>query len=249
MTNRVEDVVMAIVEGVRGALKEKNVSFTEYRMALKHLMATAEAKELPLLIDVFLNITICEIENANFKGTPSDLEGPYFRPDAPFVDREIKTMPEFGGEPTLMRGKVTDMNGNPLAGAVVNIWQSTPDGKYSGFHENIPVDYYRGKVRTDENGYYEATCTAPAPYQIKNNGPTGQLFDMMGRHSWRPAHVHYKTQMDGYHTVTTRAYFEGGEYVGDDCCFGRSDTGELVMPEKYEDGQRLIEVDFVLDAA
>ena len=249
MSNRVEDVVMGIVEAIRGVLKEKDVSFNEYRAAVKHLAMTAEAKEIPLLVDMFMNITICETENAHFSGTPSDLEGPYFRPDAPFVDREIKTMAEFGGEPTLMRGKVTDLNGNPLAGAVVHIWQSTPDGKYSGFHENIPVDYYRGKVKTDENGNYEATCTAPVPYQIKNNGPTGQLLEAMGRHSWRPAHVHYKAQMDGFRTVTTQAYFEGGEWVGDDCCFGRSDTGDLVLPEKFVDGYRLLEVDFKLDDA
>jgi len=248
MNKRVEQITSAIVSSLRNVLREQDVTFEEYRTAVMYMGKVAEAKELPLLIDVFLNITMCEISDAHFKGSRSDLEGPYFRSDSPFVTDEIKTMNEYNGRPTLMKGKVTDLDGKPLANTLINIWQSTPDGKYSGFHDDIPVDFYRGKVKTDDYGYYAVRCTAPVPYEIKNDGPTGALLEMIGRHTWRPAHIHYKAEKEGFRTVTTQAYFEGGDWVGDDCCDGRSDDGERVIPEKYEDGKLLIEVDFVLDA-
>lgn len=247
MSNRVKEVVDAVVEGIRGALVEKNVTHDEYRAALMHLAKTAEAKEIPLLIDVFLNITIVEIQNAKYKGTRSDLQGPYYLPDAPFVEDEIKTMEEFDGEPMRIQGQVTDVDGNVVEGAVLDIWQSTPDGKYSGIHDNIPVDYYRGKVKTDSEGRYSVKSTIPVPYQIPNNGPTGELIAAMGTHSWRPAHIHFKVNKEGYHDLTMQAYFEGGDYVDDDCCSGLCNEGVGVIPEKYEGDVRIMDVNFVVD--
>lgn len=247
MSNRIAEVVNAVVEGIRGALTEKEVTHEEYRAAVKYLVETAEAKELPLLLDVFFNITIVENENAKYAGTRSDLQGPYYLPDAPFVEDEIKTMDKFDGEPMVIRGTVSDVDGKPLEGAVLDIWQSTPDGKYSGIHDGIPVEYYRGKVRTDAGGNYKVSSTVPVPYQIPNQGPTGALLRMMGSHSWRPAHVHFKVRKEGYHELTMQAYFEGGEWVDDDCCSGLCVQGESVIPERYEDGVRIMDVSFVVD--
>src|SRR3546814_9936126 len=65
---------------------------------------------------------------------------------------------------------------------------------------------------------YNVRSIMPIPYQIPNEGPTGALLTAMGRHSWRPAHVHYKISAPGMHTHISQAYFEGGAYVEDDCC-------------------------------
>jgi len=249
MSNRIAEVVDAVVAGVRAALAEKQVTHAEYRAALKHMARTAEAKEIPLLLDVFLNIQIVENENAKHKGTRSDLQGPYYLPNAPFVEDEIKTMGEFGGEPMLIQGSVSDIDGNPLEGAVLDIWQSTPDGKYSGIHDNIPVEYYRGKVRTGADGRYKVKSTVPVPYQIPNKGPTGELLELMGSHSWRPAHIHFKVNKPGFHDLTMQAYFEGGEWVDNDCCSGLCNSGVGVVPKKYEGDTRIMDVDFVVDRA
>ena len=248
MTNRLDAVVSSIVEGVRNALREHDVTFEEYRKGFKFMMDVAEAKELPLLMDLFLNTTIVEIQNRQAQGSPSDLEGPYFRSDVPLVTDKIKTMPEFGGTPLVLRGHVKDTDGNPVEGATIFVWSSTPDGKYSGFHDNIPVEYYRGKLLSGAGGAYSVESTVPVPYQIKNNGPTGALLEAMGRHSWRPAHVHYKIRKDGYKDLTTQAYFEGGEWVGDDCCEGKL-TDDFVIPETVEDGKHVMDIDFVIERA
>ena len=248
--NRTDAVVSAIVDGVRQALRDHDVTFEEFRMGIGHLQKTAEAKELPLLIDLFFNTTIVENTNKDSEASPNDLQGPYFIEDVPDVTASgvIKTMPHDKEQPMLLRGHVRDTTGAPVEGATLWIWSSTPDGKYGGFHDKIPGDFYRGKITTGANGEYLAESTVPVPYQIPHSGPTGALLDMMGRHSWRPAHVHYKVRKPGFKEMTTQAYFEGGDWVDDDCCEGKH-TNDFVIPEKYEDGKRLMDVDFIIEPA
>ena len=246
--NRLDAVVSAIVENVRAACREQNVTFEEYRMAIGKLLEIAEAGELPLFIDLFMNASIVSVinQNAHPKASLSDMEGPYFLDAAPFVDGKIKVMEEFKGEPMLLKGKVLDTDGKPVEDALVDVWSSTPDGKYSGIHDNIPVEYYRGKIKTGSDGSYQVESTVPVPYRIPDRGPTGALLVAMGRHSWRPAHVHYKVRKDGFRDLITQSYFEGGDYVKDDCCEGIVPENH-VIPEVYEDGKRVMEVDFVIE--
>ena len=244
---RINTVVSSIVKKVREAILENDVTMEEYRVAIGFLAKVMKAGEIPLMVDVFFNTTVVAAGNKKTRGSSNDLQGPYYREDAPLVpDGKIKTMEEFGGEPMELRGVVKDIKGKPVAGALIDVWSSTPDGKYSGFHDNIPVEYYRGKQRTDSKGRYKFTSTVPVPYQIPHHGPTGELMRAMGRHTWRPAHVHYMIQADGYQKLVTQAYFEGGDYVGDDSCEGMH-TDEFVMPKVIEDGKRIVDIDFVLD--
>lgn len=247
--HRIDAVVSDIVAAVRNALKKHDVTFEEYREGVKFLMQVAEEREVPLLIDLFFNTTICEIEDSKRAGTTSSLEGPYFLEDAPVVTDQLKVRDgdRAAAEPMVVRGRVTDTAGNPVPDAVVDVWHSTPEGRYSGIHDNIPVAYYRGKLHTRADGRFEVRSIVPVPYKIPDTGPTGALLERMGRHSWRPAHVHFKVRKDGYQPLTTQAYFADGDYIDDDCCEGvRQD---LVMPVTYENGARLLEVAFAIDPA
>jgi chlorocatechol 1,2-dioxygenase len=69
------------------------------------------------------------------------------------------------------------------------------------FHNNIPRDFDRGKLRTDDAGRYQVRTTMPVAYQIPRKGPVGAMLEAMDRHSWRPAHVHFKVRADGCHTL------------------------------------------------
>ncbi|WP_246263205.1 dioxygenase [Parasphingopyxis algicola] len=248
--NRLDQIVSTIVDKVRQGVIEEGVTFEEYRAAIGYIMKISEAGELPLFIDVFLNTTVVSVINQNShpNASPSDMEGPYFLDDAPFVKNgKIKTMDEYkDDEPMVVRGTVKDVDGNPLPGVVIDMWSSTPDGKYGGIHDNIPVDYYRGKVKTDENGQFEAESTVPVPYRIPDSGPVGAMLEMMGRHSWRPAHVHLKVRHPGYRELITQLYFEEDEYVHSDCCEGIV-PAEFVYPRIVEDGKRVLEADLVIE--
>ena len=246
MSNRIETVVAAIVEGVRDALVKHDVTFEEYRAGIKYLLEVASAGEIPLLADVFFNTTICDIENRNFGGTPSTIEGPYYLENMPVIPNggTLRLYELDKGEPLILRGRLTASDSKPISGAVVDVWHSTPDGLYGGFHGDIPAECYRGQLITDADGRYEVKTTVPVPYQIPSQGPTGALLASMGRHSWRPAHVHYKIRKEGFHELTTQAYFEGGDYVTDDCCEGVHAAN--IKPEARENGVRVIEYNFNL---
>lgn len=246
MSSRIETVTSAIVEAVRGALEKHDVTFAEYRAAVKYFLSVAEAGEIPLLVDVFFNTTICDIENRMFGGTPSTIEGPYYLPDSPVIPNggTLKLYELDNGEPMILRGRVADQHGKPVEGTVVDVWHSTPDGLYGGIHGDIPAECYRGQLITDEDGRYEVRTTVPVPYQIPNNGPTGALLESMGRHSWRPAHIHYKVHKDGFHELTTQAYFAGGDYVDSDCCEGVH--ADNVKSDVHENGTRIVEYNFDL---
>ncbi|MDJ1006203.1 MAG: dioxygenase [Paracoccaceae bacterium] len=252
MNERATLITNEIVEAIRGVLRKNNVTFGEYRAGFMHLVKTQQAGEIPLLTDVFFNSTIVDIENESRKGTRADLQGPYFVPDAPVItDGQIAVEDEHKDKPVMvLRGKVTDLEGNPVAGAEIDIWHSTPDGRYSGIekHGNMDKKFYRGRVMTSEDGSYEARSITPVPYQIPNKGPTGHLLEnIMGGHSWRPAHVHYWVKAPGLRDVINQAYFEGDEWIGNDSCNGGLD--EMVIPEVIENGERIMEVDFKLEPA
>jgi chlorocatechol 1,2-dioxygenase len=248
--NRIDAVVSAIVGGIRDAVAEHNVTFEEYRQGIGYIMKTAEAGELPLLIDLFMNATIVGNVNRNAKpGTsPADLEGPYFIEDVPEVTGKLKVLDDDRCEPLLLRGVVRDLSGKPLPGATVFVWSSTHDGKYGGIHDGLPTDLYRGKLTTDAQGRYEVETRVPVPYHIPNSGPVGALLQMMRRHSWRPAHVHYKIRHVGYQELITQVYFEGGAYVNDDCCEGIVPP-EFVKPVVRENGRVVLDVDFSIEPA
>ncbi|SLN71225.1 Chlorocatechol 1,2-dioxygenase [Roseivivax jejudonensis] len=249
MSDRVKTITMDIVEAVRDVMRKHDVTFAEYRAGVGHLIKTQEAKEIPLLLDVFLNSTVVEIENRQRDGSKAAIQGPYFREGAPRVNDSLAIRPEDEDQPRMvMRGRVTDLGGSPVADAVIDVWHSTPEGRYSGVHGNIPIEYYRGKITTDENGRYECRSILPVPYQIPNQGPTGELLEKhMGGHSWRPAHIHYWVHAEGMRDLISQAYFEGDKYIEDDSCNGGGT--EFMVPEAYEDGVRVMEVDFRLDPA
>lgn len=249
MSNRTKDITTDIVEAVRDVLRKHQVTFQEYRAGFGHLAKTQAAGEIPLLIDVFFNSTIVEIENKKRKGSHACIQGPYFIQDAPVVTDTLAIREQDADHAKMvMRGTVVDLGGNPVAGAVIDVWHATPDGKYSGIHDNISPNFYRGKIVTDENGNYECRSILPVPYQIPNTGPTGELMEKhLQWHSWRPAHIHYWVHADGKRDLISQAYFEGDEYIDDDCCNGGG--SEFMVPEAYEGDVRVMEVNFSLDPA
>lgn len=249
MANRAHDVTQALIEAVRGVLREHRVTFDEYRAGSDFLQKAAEANEVMLMVDVFFNTTIVDVENESRKGSSASIQGPYYIEGAPIVTDALAILEEDkDAERMIMRGKVTDHNGAAVSNAVIDVWHSTGDGRYSGIHDNLPLKYYRGKIQTKADGSYEVESILPVPYQIPNSGPTGELLEKhMGLHSWRPAHIHYWVQADGHRDIISQAYFEGGDYVDGDCCEGVEN--DHVLPEITENGVRIMEFNFQLDQA
>jgi protocatechuate 3,4-dioxygenase beta subunit len=85
---------------------------------------------------------------------------------------------------------VTGMGGRPLVGVELDLWHADADGHYSNIHPGIPDWNLRGRLFTDEQGRYIVKTIVPPPYEIPKDGPTGRVVKALGRHFFRPAHLH-----------------------------------------------------------
>jgi catechol 1,2-dioxygenase len=127
-----------------------------------------------------------------------------------------------------IRGRITGTDGDVLAGAVVDVWQADGDGRYSMPSDGDRRWELRGRQTTDAEGGYDVATVQPGDYQIKHDGPVGRLLEALGRHPWRPAHVHLRVSHPGFVPLVTQAYVASGPYLSDDAIAGVKD--ELVTP-------------------
>jgi protocatechuate 3,4-dioxygenase beta subunit len=84
----------------------------------------------------------------------------------------------------------------------------------------------------------------PVSYPIPNDGPAGQLLAAMGRHPFRPAHIHFMISAPGYRTLVTHLFLDGDKYLGSDAVFGVKPS--LIIRPRLMDGTNTVEYDFGL---
>jgi catechol 1,2-dioxygenase len=127
-----------------------------------------------------------------------------------------------------MDGQVRDIDGKPVAGAVVDVWHANTLGGYSFFDPSQPKYNLRRRIETDAEGRYRFRTVLPAGYACPPEGPTQKLLDQLGRHGRRPAHIHFFVTAPGYRKLTTQINIDGDEYLHDDFAFA---TRDGLIPE------------------
>jgi hydroxyquinol 1,2-dioxygenase len=118
----------------------------------------------------------------------------------------------------LVTGSVIDASGQPIAGAVVDVWHSDDDGHYDVQHMDSLA--MRGRFLTDQVGRFWFRSIMPAAYPIPHDGPVGEMLEAQGRLPWRPAHVHFMIGAPGYEQLVTHLFVAGDEYLDSDVVFG-----------------------------
>ncbi len=161
-------------------------------------------------------------------GTPRTIEGPLYVEGAPLSVGEAKMVDgKTPGQGMLLHGKVVDEEGNPIAGAVVDIWHADSKGGYSYFDPSQSAFNLRRRIETDENGNYTARSIVPSGYGCPPGGSTIKVLEGLGRHGNRPAHIHYFVSKASYKHLTTQINLSGDKYTYDDFAFATKD--ELVI--------------------
>lgn len=215
---RLATVFYELVKELRAFIMRHEVSYEEYRRALEFLAEAGAASELPLLLDVFLETMVDEVNNGRKPGTASCLEGPYYVPGAPLIRRPY-ALPQRENEPgevLLFSGTVRSTRGVPLAGAMLDLWQADATGRYSQFNYQEPRYNLRGRLQANERGRFQVRTVVPACYEIPNAGPTGKVLAALGRHAFRPAHLHVKLSQEGFEQLTTQLYIAGDAWIDSD---------------------------------
>ena len=248
---RVNLVATEILRGVYETIRKHKVTYDEYDAVKAWLISVGQDGEWPLFLDVFVEHVVEEVANAEREGTKGSIEGPYYVPDSPFLPAEtaLPMRPDEAGTRLTFQGQFTNVAGEPLASARLEMWQADGYGLYSQFAEGIPEWNLRGTIVTDAEGRFRVSTIQPAPYQIPTDGACGKLIAAAGWHAWRPAHLHLLASAPGYSPVLTQLFFTGDQHLEDD--IANAVKPELILaPGPVGDGtSREVTFNFVLAPA
>lgn len=149
------------------------------------------------------------------------------------------------GQLTYFHGVIKDVDtGKGIPNAVFDMWQASTNGKYDAHDpEHQTKNNLRGKFRTDENGAFDFYCLKPTEYAIDTSGPSSEVLRMMGRHPYRPAHIHMMVTHPDYLGVTAQLYPNDDPYLETDtACAVKEDLLLDFKPVKDEKNGATLDV-------
>ncbi len=217
-----------IVKHLHAAVKEIEPSQQEWFDAIMFLTRTGQIsnewrQEWILLSDTLgVSMLVDAINNRKpTAASESSVLGPFHPPDAPELSLGADICLDQKGDPMLVKGRILALDGTPIANAKLDVWQANDEGFYDVQQQGIQPDFnLRGVFRTNDKGEYWFKGVKPKFYPIPADGPVGQLMDALGRHPFRPAHLHYIISAPGYETLTTHIFDPDDPYIHSDAVFG-----------------------------
>jgi len=238
---RLHAIVDRLLGDLHATVRDLEITELELRGALRFLGEVGAAGEWQLLSDV-LGISVAVDANSHrpsAEATASNVEGPFYRPDAPLVGPPVTLCgDDEPGEVLFVSGQVRSAGGEPLPGALLDVWQTNENGLYEHEDPSQPEWNLRRRFHAGDDGRYEFRTVAPAAYQIPHSGPVGRFLEAVGRHPWRPAHLHLKLSAPGHRPLTTMLYLDGDPWLDDDTIFSVK-PGLVVALERHERPEEL----------
>jgi len=248
---RLARILPEAIEAIHGVIHKHRVTEEEWSAVLAFLTEVGQRDDFVLLSDVTKTSVL--VDAISHEGetdvTPSDVEGPLYREDPPWRESPVKIYEEYegveSGDVLFVRGRVTSADGAPIRDAVLDMWQTGPDGGYDLWDERQPDYNFRGRFGVDEDGAYEFQTMVPKPYTVPTDGPVGKLLEAIGQHPWRPAHIHFKVEAEGHKPLITQVFFPDDPYLENDTIGAVKPA--LIRPlSRHEDEEELARRD--LDA-
>ena len=232
---RLREVMGSLVGHLHAFAKEVNLTHAEWEKGIEFFeksgeISDAERHEFVLLSDVLGLSSLVDMINTRPEGTSSSVLGPFHISGAPPLDIGGDMKGNFAGTVLLAEGIVKDVEGNPIKGATVDIWQTAPNGLYSSQDPDQDTFSFHGLQTTGSDGRYAFTSVKPVEYTVPTDGPVGEILNATGRHPWRPSHLHYIVKAEGFRSLVTEIFPDDDPYLDQDTVFGVRD--DLVMSYK-----------------
>jgi hydroxyquinol 1,2-dioxygenase len=229
---RLKEVMSSLVTHLHAFAKEVELTHAEWETGIDFMERTgdisdAERHEFVLLSDVLGLSSLVDLINSKPGGTSSSVLGPFHISGAPPLAIGGDMKDRFDGELIIAEGIVKDMDGNPIEGAEVDIWQTAPNGLYSSQDADQDTFSFHGIQTTGTDGRYAFTSVKPVEYTVPTDGPVGDILNATGRHPWRPSHLHYIVKAKGFRPLVTEVFPDDDPYLNQDTVFGVRD--DLVM--------------------
>lgn len=233
---RLAEVMSCLVKHLHAFARECHLTQSEWETGIDFLTRTGqicsgERQEFILLSDVLgFSMLVDAINNRRPPGaTENTVFGPFHVDDAPIRAMGDNISLDGKGEPCLFEGKVLDLHGTPIEGACVDVWSDNADGFYDVQQPGIqPKWNNRGRFITGADGAYAFRGIKPISYPIPDDGPVGKMLAALGRHPYRPAHMHFLVTAPGFQKLVTHTFVGDDAYLESDAVFGVKQT--LIAP-------------------
>lgn len=251
--SRLRDGIGSTVQALHELVAGLALTPGELRAAVAFLTevghhADSRRQEWVLLADALGLSSLVEDLNAPRPAgaTPNTVAGPFYRADAPELPSGATISRDGKGEPLAVTGRVADLAGAPIPGAVVEVWQANSEGWYENQEpDRQPENNLRGRFRADGQGRFSFRSVMPGGYALPADGPVGRLMAALGLTLERPAHLHFRVTAAGHERLTTHVFDRNDPAIGRDAIFGVKPEllGEFrILPG----GKRALDVNFVL---
>ncbi len=225
---RLREILNAVVKHTHAAVKDVRLTTDEWLAGIQYLTRTGHMcndwrQEFILLSDVLgISMLVDTINNDHGSAaTESTVLGPFYVENPPKYDNGANICLDGKGEPLLVIGRVLDSDGQPIAGATVDAWQTNNDGFYDVQQKGVQPDMnLRGVFTTDSTGGYWFKSAKPRHYPIPADGPVGDLLKAVGRNHIRAAHIHFIVSAPGHQKVVTHVFPPDCPYLEEDAVFG-----------------------------
>lgn len=229
---RLREIMQSFVRHMHGFVRDVKLTEEEWFQGIRFLtdtgqMCTDVRQEFILLSDTLgVSMVVDLINHRKPDGaTESTVFGPFHRDGVPEVEAGTNIAPrDTSGQPLIISGRVLDLQGKPIKGAALDVWQSDSEGVYDQQLPSGTPLHMRGVFHADTEGRYLIRTTRPVAYTIPDDGPVGKMLRATNRHQWRPAHVHFVVSATGYDQVTTHIFDSIDKYLQSDTVFAVKDS-------------------------
>jgi hydroxyquinol 1,2-dioxygenase len=260
---RLKRVMASLISHLHAFIREVELTQEEWALGVQFLTRTGhmcdeKRQEFILLSDISGVTMLVDAINHRLPGeaTESTIFGPFYREGAQELAMGASISKDGRGEPVVVTGRVLSTDGTPIPDALLDVWETDDNGLYEQQDPEQPEMNLRGKFRTDSQGRYCFVGIKPVSYAIPDDGPVGQLLRALGRHPFRPAHIHLLISANGFAPVTTHLFVKGDQYLDSDAVFGTKDSlvVDFIRRDSEEEAARYqvsipfykVEYDFIL---
>ncbi len=232
---RVREIIGSLVRHLHAFAKDVKLTHAEWNTGIAFLerageISDAERHEFILLSDVLGLSSLVDMINSHPEGTSSSVLGPFHIAGAPPLEIGGDMRRHYEEQVLLVEGLVSDQNGAPIPGATLDVWQTAPNAMYSSQDPDQDTYSFHGLQTVGEDGRYAFTTVRPVEYTVPSDGPVGDILRACGRHPWRPSHLHFIVEAEGFRPLVTEVFPDNDPYLDQDTVFGVRE--DLVV--KYE---------------